>query len=571
MDASATLGGSGTVGTIAADGIISPGSSPGILNSSDVTFSSTGTFTVELTGPNPGSGYDQLNVAGAVNLNNATLTVVPAFTTPVSIGQQFVIINNDGADVITNTFNGLPNGAQFSTGGYFFRINYNGGSGNDVVLTLLGVPDKTVTLNAVVSGWYNSTGFHDPSNPNYLAGEGSIGTDIYRNWFVFNAPVSGNSIIHAELIINCYWNISPHGQETYLVRKVTTPIATLEAGGSGLVGIYNDLGTGAVYSVRCIATNESNQRAIIPLNVTFMKDATAVGGGQIALGGSIATLDATDNNQYLFGGSLAYPTDIQLRLTYGTNLLINSSDRGRYNSLGDHSTYSYNNYYVGREGGELSHNYFVFNLPALLSQLVDAELLLNSYTNTSPSGFETYQLYDVTNSITVLTNEASGATNVYADLGSGAGYGGRNVYVSESGTMLSLPLNGSFLGAAQTNSGGRIALGGALTSLNPVPTTEGLFGYSTFSLPADAQLWLGILAVPSSHPSFVGTPTCLGNDQFQFTVSGASGTTNEIQGSFDFQNWDFICDLVMTNSTTSFLYTNDTVVPYRFFRAEQLQ
>jgi hypothetical protein len=68
-----------------------------------------------------------------------------------------------------------------------------------------------------------------------------------------------------------------------------------------------------------------------------------------------------------------------------------------------------------------------------------------------------------------------------------------------------------------------------------------------------------------------GTPTCLGNNQFQFAVSGTTGTTNEIQGSFDFQNWDFICDLVMTNSTSSFFYINNTVVPYRFFRAEQLQ
>jgi hypothetical protein len=137
--------------------------------------------------------------------------------------------------------------------------------------------------------------------------------------------------------------------------------------------------------------------------------------------------------------------------------------------------------------------------------------------------------------------------------------------------MLSLPLNGSFLGAAQTNSGGRIALGGALTSLNPVPTTEYLFGGSA-GFPADAQLWLGFLASPASRPSFVGgTPTCLGNNQFQFAVSGTTGTTNEIQGSFDFQNWDFICDLVMTNSTSSFFYINNTVVPYRFFRAEQLQ
>src|SRR5208282_1484980 len=76
VDSSGILGGSGSVGTIAANGVISPGNSPGVLNSSNVTFSSTGNFTVELTGPNPGiGGYDQLNVAGPVSLASATLTV----------------------------------------------------------------------------------------------------------------------------------------------------------------------------------------------------------------------------------------------------------------------------------------------------------------------------------------------------------------------------------------------------------------------------------------------------------------------------------------------------------------
>ena len=104
VDLGATLGGSGTVGAITANGIIYPGVSPVILNSSNVTFSASGNFTVELTGPNPGAGgYDQLNVNGTVSLASATLTLVPAFTTPVAIGQQFIILNNNGAAAITGT------------------------------------------------------------------------------------------------------------------------------------------------------------------------------------------------------------------------------------------------------------------------------------------------------------------------------------------------------------------------------------------------------------------------------------------------------------------------------------
>src|ERR1019366_3435111 len=177
VDAGATLGGSGTVGPITANGIISPGNSPGILNSGDVTFSASGNFIVELTGPNPGvGGYDQLDMNadfGTNTLANATLTVVPAFTTPVAIGQEFFIINNDAApcctDVMTiGTFNGLAHGTTFNVGGFSFKINYIYLEGS-VMLTLVGVPGNTVTLNAVGQGWYNSAGTGETGN--YSAGE----------------------------------------------------------------------------------------------------------------------------------------------------------------------------------------------------------------------------------------------------------------------------------------------------------------------------------------------------------------------------------------------------------------
>ena len=64
-----------------------------------INFTANGGLIAELTGPNPGAGgYDQLNVTGTVSLANATLTVqFPRFTNPVPLGQQFVIVNNDGA------------------------------------------------------------------------------------------------------------------------------------------------------------------------------------------------------------------------------------------------------------------------------------------------------------------------------------------------------------------------------------------------------------------------------------------------------------------------------------------
>ena len=570
VDSGATLAGTGAVGTTLANGVVSPGTTLGILNSGNMIFSSTGNFTVTLAGPNPGTGYDQLNVSGTVAITNATLTVIPAFTTPVAIGKQFIIINNDGFDGVTGKFNGLPEGTLFTVGAYTFRISYVGGSGNDVVLTLWGVPGNTVTVDAVDVGWFNNFGTNYVGN--YFAGFNTSDTNTYRDWFVFNMPVFSGSIIHAELLVNTAAIASLGGQQPYLVRKVTTPVSNLIAGGAGSIGIYNDLGANTVYAVRSVADNEAGMTAIIPLNVQFFNDAAAASGNQIALGGSIANLNLTNNqSQYLFGFSLGSPGAVQLRLTFGSSVVVNSADRGWYDNAGNHSAGN-KNYIVGSDAGFFYGDYFAFNLPALSSQLVDAQLSVNDYNVVSPSGTESYQLSDVTNSISALTNSQSTATNIYADLGSGASYGGRNVFGSENGLVSSIPLNGNFVAAALANSGGQIALGGSLPSATSSLTNEFIYGGST-GLATDAQLWLGFANNPVSHPGFVaGTPKYLGNNQFQIVVTGTTGTTNEIQGSFDFQRWDFINDVIMTGPSTAFIYTNTTsVLPYRFFRAEQLQ
>ena len=165
IDGGATLGGTGTVGAITANGSIAPGNSPGILNSSNVTFGATGNLTVELTGPAPGSAYDQLNVTGTATLASAALTVVPAFTTPATIGQKFTILNNDAAEACSGIFSGLAEGATLTTGGYKFTISYIGGTGNDVVLTLTSLPGAVASV-AVTSG----DGSHsiDPNECNSL-------------------------------------------------------------------------------------------------------------------------------------------------------------------------------------------------------------------------------------------------------------------------------------------------------------------------------------------------------------------------------------------------------------------
>jgi len=559
MSIGTTIGGSGVIGDfVSANGTVAPGvaGSPTIFTCSNLVFSSLGNFTVRLQGPNAGTDYDQMVVRGGNNLGSATLTLLGSFNQPPAIGQQYTIIKNLGTSGIVGTFNGLPNGSIVSAGGYTFRLNYNGGvSAKDVVLTAIG--GNTITLNSIDKGWYDSTGLHTHGNSNYLSGGDGFSSNFYRDYFVFNAPsISGASIISAELIVDCYSSSGPQPAPTYLVRGVSTPIATLEAGGSGLTAIYQDLGSNAVYSERSIETNESSQFAVIPLNVKFINDITAAAGGQIALGGSVPS-PATNQLLFAFSGQAA--NDVQLRLTYGNSVTLNAAATGWYDSTGFHDP-SNSNYLAG-VSGTTYHDFFMFNLPVIAGPLVNAQLLVKSYGVANPAGSNPYQLYDVSTPITTLTNNASGAVGTFNDLGSGGTYGGRDIFVSEAQLPAGIPLNTAFVSAVDANSGGQIALGGANGSTNGY-----VFASSGLST-NDAQLWLGSLAAPAVTPVFVNSSN-LGNGKIQFTLSGTTGTSNEIQGSFDFVNWDYMGDLYMSSATSVFTYTNNSAFPYRFFRAK---
>lgn len=142
--AGGTLGGSGTTGPVNVNtGSIAPGSSPGIINvSGGLTESGGATTAIEIAGNVAGSGFDQINVAGGVNLAGA-LTVTSTFAG--TTGQTYVIVNNDGADPVVGTFTGLAEGATVTgSNGALYRISYIGGTGNDVVLTQFG--DQTPRL-----------------------------------------------------------------------------------------------------------------------------------------------------------------------------------------------------------------------------------------------------------------------------------------------------------------------------------------------------------------------------------------------------------------------------------------
>ena len=115
--------------------------SNGALNGSGVIASNLNmtagaAFQPRLNGYVAGSNYDQIAVAKTVTLAGVlSVSVTNAGALPA--GYAFTIIRNDSAQPVSGTFIGLPQLATFTNSPLVWRINYQGGDGNDVTLTLL--------------------------------------------------------------------------------------------------------------------------------------------------------------------------------------------------------------------------------------------------------------------------------------------------------------------------------------------------------------------------------------------------------------------------------------------------
>jgi hypothetical protein len=111
-----TMRGTGTIqldssGTYTnSGGIVSPGTSPGILTiTGNYTQGAGGTLATEISGTTPGSGHDRLAVSGTANLNGTLAISTPDFTP--SAGQTFDVLT---AGSRTGTFSSVTGAGAFS-------------------------------------------------------------------------------------------------------------------------------------------------------------------------------------------------------------------------------------------------------------------------------------------------------------------------------------------------------------------------------------------------------------------------------------------------------------------------
>jgi fibronectin-binding autotransporter adhesin len=113
-------------------GTVAPGTSPGRLTVQGLADLAQTDLRLELNGTVAGAGYDQLRVAGDVKLQQSKLSLAAGFVP--STNDVFVVLEKTTPGPIDGFFLNANEGAILGVGIHQYRITYQGGDGNDVVL-----------------------------------------------------------------------------------------------------------------------------------------------------------------------------------------------------------------------------------------------------------------------------------------------------------------------------------------------------------------------------------------------------------------------------------------------------
>lgn len=166
---SATLAGNGWVGALSIDGTLNPGKPLGPLRAESVNFL-PGSTLIERIEARPQAGaftpYGNNwfeSYSSPVDVTGASLDISLGF--PPSAGQEFKIGTALGASVPTGTFAGKPEGSLIVLNQIPFHLSYQGGSGNDIVLT---VGELVLRLDSTRVGAGNGNGRIEPDECNDL-------------------------------------------------------------------------------------------------------------------------------------------------------------------------------------------------------------------------------------------------------------------------------------------------------------------------------------------------------------------------------------------------------------------
>ena len=140
-----TFGGTGSVSgavtvgtgtgprTFLAPGVKGPGT---LLITNTLTFKSNGSYMCEL-GLTPHPKADQVSASGVTIRSGATFVLRTKGNQTLPLGTVFTVISNTAATPISGTFANLADGSVFTVGNNTFQVSYEGGTGNDLTLTVV--------------------------------------------------------------------------------------------------------------------------------------------------------------------------------------------------------------------------------------------------------------------------------------------------------------------------------------------------------------------------------------------------------------------------------------------------
>jgi len=134
------INGAVTVGTGTSSGAIllagNSATSPGTLTiNNTLTFNSLSTYKCVLNRTR--AKASEAAALGVTINSNVPLTFVDTGTGTLAAGTVFNVINNTSANPIFGTFSNLSDGSVFTSNGNNFQVSYEGGTGNDLTLTVV--------------------------------------------------------------------------------------------------------------------------------------------------------------------------------------------------------------------------------------------------------------------------------------------------------------------------------------------------------------------------------------------------------------------------------------------------
>ncbi len=335
-----TLGGNGTItGNVSGNGIVAAGNSPGTLTITG-DFTPTGTVAFEVNQPynTAGTDYDQIVVGGNVNLSGATLTFSGGTAAP-SAQQLLKLISKTsvGATVASGI---TAEGSTVTLGSATFKLFYNGGDGNDVVLVDASAPTVVYASSSAWSSLTNGTviadgDFGTAGNQPAIFGVNAfatIGTGIST------VTTSGNVIVNAGTYAEA---VSLNGTKTL---TVTTGAAVTTNSFASIAGT-----TLAINGTGFVTGNAAN--TAIDGTITGAGTLTKQGAGTLTLSGGNNYTGSTTIN----GGAISITADSNLGTAPGSatpgHLTLNG---GTLMTSGTFTLSSNRGLAVGASGGTIN-------------------------------------------------------------------------------------------------------------------------------------------------------------------------------------------------------------------------